>query len=72
MNNRIVNITPLQAIRAKCKECASGHPSLVRKCEMLDCSLYPYRFGKNPNRSGIGFARRSLCAKSLTQREFSQ
>jgi len=21
---------------------------------MVDCSLYPYRMGKNPNRKGIG------------------
>ncbi len=47
-------LTPINAIRTKCLECQGGRPSLVRNCETLDCSLHLYRFGKNPNRKGIG------------------
>jgi len=46
-------LTPVKAIRAKCLNCV-GRPSEVRKCEDRNCSLYLYRFGKNPNRKGIG------------------
>jgi len=47
-------LTPIKAIRAKCLECSSGQPSEVRKCDIPECPLLPYRFGKNPNRTGIG------------------
>jgi hypothetical protein len=47
-------LTPIKAIRAKCLECSNYHPKEVRNCEITDCPIYPYRFGKNPNRKGIG------------------
>jgi len=47
-------LTPLRAIRAKCLDCSAGNPYEVRVCEMTDCPLYPYRFGHNPARKGIG------------------
>ena len=31
-----------------------GGQKQVRLCETADCPLFPYRFGKNPNRKGIG------------------
>lgn len=43
-------LTPLRAIRAKCVDCSAGSMKEVRECVMLDCSLYPYRLGKSPNR----------------------
>jgi hypothetical protein len=46
--------TPVKAIRAKCLDCSSNHPSEVRMCLLPECPLFPYRFGKNPNRKGIG------------------
>jgi len=46
--------TPLKAIRAKCLDCSGGQPSEVRRCDIEDCPLFPYRFGKNPSRAGIG------------------
>lgn len=48
------NITPLKSIRLKCLDCSAGHPKVVKLCPVTDCSLYPFRFGKNPNRKGIG------------------
>ena len=43
------HITPLRAIRAKCLDCCCGSPAEVSECPCADCSLYQFRFGKNPN-----------------------
>jgi len=48
-------LTPVKAIRAKCLDCCGGQPKEVRLCPSAGCPLYWYRFGKNPNRKGIGF-----------------
>ena len=45
-------LTPMQAIRAKCLDCSAGSSNEVKLCEILDCALHYYRFGKNPNRKG--------------------
>lgn len=42
-------LTPIKAIRAKCLDCCCGSAKEVELCPIPDCSLYPYRFGKNPN-----------------------
>lgn len=47
-------MTPLKAIRKKCLECCCGQYKEVRLCPSKDCSLYPFRFGKNPNRLRTG------------------
>lgn len=47
-------MTPMKAIRAKCLDCCCDSSNEVRLCTIQKCPLYPYRFGKNPNRSGIG------------------
>jgi hypothetical protein len=49
-----IRLTPIQAMRAKCLECCSGSAKEVKLCPIPDCALYPYRFGTNPNRKGIG------------------
>ena len=40
--------TPIKSIRAYCIECGDSTYSEVRRCQMFDCSLYPYRFGRRP------------------------
>lgn len=35
--------TPLDAIRAKCKECSNGSRSEVENCLIIDCPLWTYR-----------------------------
>lgn len=57
-------LTPIKAIRAKCLDCSGGQPSEVRNCLIEDCPLFPYRFGKNPNRKGIGPKTGSILEKS--------
>ena len=45
--------TPLKAIRKKCLDCSYWQPKEVRKCVIVDCPIYPYRFGRRPNESII-------------------
>ena len=47
-------MTPMKAIRAKCLDCCCGQAYEVKLCPSEDCPLWPYRFGHNPNRKGIG------------------
>ena len=42
-------MTPVKAIRAKCIDCMCGQIYEVTKCPCEDCSLWPFRMGKNPN-----------------------
>jgi hypothetical protein len=46
--------TPMKAIRAKCMDCSNNQIVEVRECPIINCPLYPYRMGHNPNRKGIG------------------
>ena len=48
------NLTPLKAVRKNCLECSNGSAKEVKLCSIENCPLYQFRFGKNPNRSGIG------------------
>ncbi len=40
--------SPLFAIREKCLDCCAGSNLEVKMCVIQDCSLYPFRLGKNP------------------------
>ena len=42
-------LTPIKAIRAKCMDCMCDSHVEIKLCPITDCSLYPYRFGTNPN-----------------------
>ena len=44
-------MSPIKAIRAKCLDCCCDQLSEVKLCPAVDCPLYPFRLGKNPNRS---------------------
>jgi len=44
--------TRLQAIRRECLNCQGGSPEGVRDCPSVNCSLYEFRFGKNPHKRG--------------------
>lgn len=45
-----MTVTPMKAIRAKCLDCCCGSAHEVKLCTGKNCSLYPFRFGKNPYR----------------------
>lgn len=38
----------MRAIRAKCLDCCCDNAAEVERCPCVKCSLYPFRFGKNP------------------------
>lgn len=46
----IKRLSPVKAIKIKCLDCSDGVKKEVRECIILDCPLYPFRLGKNPNR----------------------
>lgn len=37
-----------RAIRNKCLDCCAGNDAEVRRCELIQCPLFPYRFGCSP------------------------
>lgn len=43
-----VKLTPIKAIRAKCLDCCCNQRAEVRRCQIDDCSLWPYRMGRRP------------------------
>ena len=47
-------LTPIQAHRKRCLDCLGGSCRAVRVCEQTECESWPFRMGKNPNRTGIG------------------
>ena len=43
--------TPIKAMRQKCLDCTAGSFKEVRLCTVVECALYPYRFGKRPTQA---------------------
>jgi len=43
---RVVNLTPLKAIRYHCLECVGFNKEEVERCTCPLCPLYPYRMGE--------------------------
>lgn len=41
-------LTPIKAIRAKCKDCTCNQLLEIRDCEIFSCPLWIYRMGKRP------------------------
>ena len=50
MNNNFYN-TPIKSIRKKCLDCTAGSRKEIRLCTVVQCALYPYRFGKRPTKA---------------------
>jgi hypothetical protein len=48
----VKRMTPLKAIRVKCVGCMAGNLAEIRRCNIPECSLYQFRFGKNPGLKG--------------------
>jgi len=43
---KIVDINRRKAIKERCQNCVGFSYAEVNRCEMLDCSLHPFRTGK--------------------------
>jgi len=41
-------LTGMSAIREKCLDCSNWNEAEVRNCEIKDCALWPFRFGRYP------------------------
>jgi len=70
-------LTPLQAIRAKCLDCTCNQPKEIRLCPITECSLWPFRMGKSPKRAGVGgigkrFEKREVVPKSTVVQKFNR
>jgi hypothetical protein len=50
----------VRILRQFCLDCMGLNKNLVRDCTSYNCLVYPFRFGKNPNRSGIGASRERM------------
>ena len=50
MDNIFYN-TPIKSIRKKCLDCTAGSRKEIRLCTVVQCALYPYRFGKRPTKA---------------------
>ena len=61
-------MTPLRAIRARCLDCTGFQKAEVRRCEETTCPLHPFRFGKNPNRAGVGSPANFGNARSMREK----
>lgn len=42
--------TPVKAIRKKCLDCCNYQSKEVRLCTIINCAIYPYRFGRRPDK----------------------
>ena len=54
--SRKKRFSPFRAIRYKCIDCCSGSWNEVKLCPAKDCSLWEFRFGKNPTAEVYGEA----------------
>ena len=64
---------PVKAIRAKCLDCCCDQANEVKLCPVKDCSLWPFRFGKNPYRTRtLTPEQREAAAERLKQATLSK
>lgn len=45
--------TPIKAIRKKCLDCSNHQSKEVRLCTVIKCAIYPYRFGRRPDKAVV-------------------
>ena len=64
----------LKVIRRNCCSCMGDQPTLVEGCTSPECEMFPFRMGKDPNRSKKGFASRGKVGSKTpsTRKEVNQ
>ena len=62
--------TPIKSIRKKCLDCSGFQPGEVRKCTIISCPLYPYRFGRRPDEDTLTRLKRFFMKKVKPTRQF--
>lgn len=56
--------TPVKAIRKKCLDCCCQQSKEVRLCTVINCAIYPYRFGKRPDKAIVDTLKEFNCEKA--------
>jgi len=63
-----MTLTPLKAIKEKCKnDCCGGDREEWKHCPVISCALYPFRLGHNEKMKGHGNPQ-NLIPKKKTQK----
>ena len=55
--------TPIKAMRKKCLDCCCGQVKEVRLCQAVECALWPYRFGRRPDKETVDTLKRFYAEK---------
>ena len=55
--------TPVKAIRKKCLDCTCNQPKEIRECTVINCPIFPYRFGRRPNKAVVDTLKRFYSEK---------
>jgi len=58
--------TAMKSIRQYCLECSGGVPKEARNCNITNCPLYPYRFGRKPTEDEKASLQENLTIESAT------
>lgn len=61
-------LTPIKAIRAKCLDCCFDSNNEVKYCTVTQCSLWPYRLGRNPYRKEMTQEEKERAVANLRKR----
>ena len=59
-SHRLGKRTSVKVFRKFCLACSRGDRACVDECPSTACPCYPYRYGTNPARKGLGASRESL------------
>lgn len=65
-------MTAIKAIRLKCLDCCCGSSEEVKLCPVKKCSLWVFRFGKNPNYTGRVFTEEEKAAGAERLRKYRE
>lgn len=60
--------SPMKAIREKCLDCCCGNDAEVRRCETVECALWPFRSGKHPYTAKRRIGAEELPTQSETEK----
>ncbi len=60
-------ISPTKAIRAKCLDCCGNSSVEVGRCQIVDCSLWPFRMGVSPFRPKLNDEQKQHRAEAFRQ-----
>ena len=62
----------LKAIRQNCIDCSAGSYKEVEECDMMNCPLFPYRKGNDPNPARRSKNRACGGMKNATEKEIKE